>query len=742
MSKGSSLMRDQLTVLSHSTKNLAKTWLTDGTIKAYDLAKQFTMREEQVGNVHELSALLARLNNTPRSCIIRGKRIDGGAGKVYRRLDSFADQPLHTVLIEVDSFVPLMADPLLDPVEASLEFVQECLPAPFHGASFHWQLSNSAGHPTKRDVLKVHLWFWLETPATSAQLRKWAIDDGIACDKAVFNPVQVHYTAAPLFDEGVVDPVRVRSGFHQGARDSVAIEMPEVVEGERRVRLRGVVGERANDDPVAAALYDNGMVLDDHTAGVLHITCPFDAEHSPGSAVSSTSYFLRDTGGYEQGHFKCLHDSCTGRCDEDFLSALGLGAENDFDVVELSESKELVAPGFKRSGKSNEHIVADRNNLILALSRPDVCKWDIRFDTFRDEVMYTPVGKTQWRSFSDEDYFYLSAYLESQTFKPISTQLIREAVYAVAKLRQFDSAQAWLNGIPAWDGVSRVEGFPHRYLGAEDSEYTRAVSRYIWTALAGRVLVPGCKADMVPVLIGKQGVGKSRSISEISPAREYFEEIDLMERDADLSRRLRGKLVVEISELRGLQTRDIENIKAFISRTHESWIPKYKEFSQNFPRRCVFIGTTNQKEFLADKTGNRRWLPIECLKADVDSIKSDRLQLWAEAKYMFTASGVLWEQAEALSTDAHEPHTMTDTWREIIETWLDTINSLDDSTPRTRNNLQISEILRDAFHMEPKNIERRHEKRVVEILREMGFDTKRERINGKQMRVWSKNVTL
>src|SRR5690606_14634369 len=114
------------------------------------------------------------------------------------------------------------------------------------------------------------------------------------------------------------------------------------------------------------------------------------------------------------------------------------------------------------------------------------------------------------------------------------------------------------------------------------------------------------KADMAPILVGQQGAGKSTAVAAMAPAPEFFAEISFSEKDEDLARKMRGRLVAEIGELRGLHTREQEAIKAFVSRTHENWIPKYREFAVQFPRRLVFIGTTNKDEFLADETGNRR----------------------------------------------------------------------------------------------------------------------------------------
>lgn len=734
-------MQDSITILSHATNKLAKTWRADGSVLAYDLAKQFMTREERVGNIHELSALLAKLNDAPRSCIIRGKRIAEGTDKVFRRLDSFADQPLHSVLIEVDAFEPLLHDAVHEPVEAAQEFITSCLPAPFHGASFHWQLSNSAGHPSKLGKLKAHLWFWLAEPATSAQLKKWAVDAELACDKAVFNPVQVHYTAAPVFEPGVADPVPMRFGFHQGEHDAVIIAMPEVAEGERRVRQRGVVGERASDDPVAQALYDKGMVLDDRTAGVLHIVCPFDADHSPGSAVSSTSYFLRDTGGFEQGHFKCLHDSCVSRTDDDFLRALGLGVENDFEVVVHEDKAVVEMPKLSRTGTGA--IKKTLPNLVAMLDCPEHFGVQVRYDSFYGRVMISPHGQHAWRPYDDVDGVRLRERFEKLWgVEGIGKDLMNDAVVLVARSRQFDTAQHWLDSLK-WDGVPRIERFFPDYFGVADSAYSRAVSLYVWTALAGRVIQPGVQADMVPVLVGGQGVGKSTGVKALVPDSEFYAEIDIAARDADQSRLMRGKLVGEISELRNWNKIEKEAIKAFVTRTTEEWVEKYDRFTTVMPRRLVFIATTNQSEFLDDDTGNRRWLPMVVGKVDVAAVRRDCLQLWAEGAEMFRLVGVDWS-AERMAGEAHEEHSVNDVWVEAIRRYLDTPDQEDGTTPAMRNAVRVSEILQHALQFDLKHVKKADEMRTASALRQLGFVSKKIRVGGEQTRVWSKkwyNVT-
>lgn len=188
--------------------------------------------------------------------------------------------------------------------------------------------------------------------------------------------------------------------------------------------------------------------------------------------------------------------------------------------------------------------------------RPDFCGLQIRFDQFRDEIMFTPEGTNGWQSFGDPDYLRLRIAMEQRVFKPIGRELIRDVVMLVADENPFDSAITWLNGL-SLDGVPRVGSFYHTHFGTEDNPYTRAVSLYMWTALAGRVLSPGCKADMVQILVGAQGVKKSSGVAALSPDPAFFTEISFAEKDDDLARKMRGRLAAEIGELRGLNTREL-----------------------------------------------------------------------------------------------------------------------------------------------------------------------------------------
>ncbi|HFD3347104.1 TPA: VapE domain-containing protein [Klebsiella pneumoniae] len=511
--------------------------------------------------------------------------------------------------------------------------------------------------------------------------------------------------------------------------------------GSTKMRDRSTFTPGATDD-TAEYLDANGWTLLDGANGERYIRCPFEDGHSTGGDPTSTVYFPGGTAGFEQGHFKCLHASCAHRDDGDFLdflNAIGIRNDDFEDLTSTDVAEPLPLPAFERDKWGR--IEATISNAAKAVVRPDFVDIDIRFDQFRDEIMFAQAGSGQWQAFTDADYARLRITMEKRGFKPVGRELIRDVVLLAADEQPFDSATTWLNGLE-WDGVPRIETFYHTHFGTADTPYTRAVSMYMWTALAGRVLEPGVKADMVPILVGPQGCGKSSGVEALSPDPAFFTEISFAEKDDDLARKMRGRLVAEIGELRGLNTKELESIKAFVTRTHENWIPKYREFATQFPRRLVFVGTTNEDEFLADKTGNRRWLPVEVSKVDVKAIKTDLLLLWAEARETFKRlGGIQFRDAERLGASVHEQYTIKDAWLETVEKWLDTPDLMTNDIPRNCEFLLTSDVLKEAIGLDSRNIGKREEMRIGNVLQNCGYLRDRRFVNGKQIRVWVKTST-
>jgi len=357
-------------------------------------------------------------------------------------------------------------------------------------------------------------------------------------------------------------------------------------------------------------------------------------------------------------------------------------------------------------------------------------------DSFRDELMVAE-RPGEWRALTDVDLIDLRLRFERMQggIPNIGREMMRDAVSAVAERQRFDSAKLWLEGL-VWDGKARIERFLCDYFGAEDSAYVRATSLYIWTALAGRVLVPGIQADIMPILVGEQGLLKSTALAALVPSVAFFAEISLHDKDPDLARIMRGKLVVEVGELKGMRAREIEHTKAFVTRRHENWVPKFKEFASTYPRRAVLFGTTNEDEFLEDATGSRRFNPIRVRTADRRGIERDRLLLWAEGRerfhedLAFGGDGVLWKEAEQLAHAEHPAFTHEDPWTQDVVRWI--AEREPDPTP-----FSSTDCLKGALLLPAQQLHTGSKKRLALILRRLGFEDVRRRFSGRQMRVWA-----
>lgn len=435
-------------------------------------------------------------------------------------------------------------------------------------------------------------------------------------------------------------------------------------------------------------------------------------------------------------------------------AAAAMTTSDDFDVeldagmvgagVCDAETREGVIercrlPAFERDNRGR--ILPTRENLRLALSTPEVLNMRVQYDTFLDDVQVGFDGGA-FRALRDVDYVEIALRAERMGFKHIPQDLLSVLVEYVAHERTVDSAKAWLDGMPEWDGIPRVERFLADYMKAEDTPYTQAVGRYLWTALAARVMDPGCKADMIPILVGDQGVGKTRSLRAMVGGYDKVGDMDLsIKTDGDAPRLARGRLIMEIAELKGLRNASLEHIKAYVSQTEDTYRPKYRERTVTRLRRHICIGTTNENDFLADITGNRRWLPVTVGEIDVEGIEAIHPQLWAEAVARYLVWGIEYRDAEILAREQHAEFRTEDPWEASISEWLSGGDS-DESDivcgpDRSKGYVTTYEVLRYALRMETSRINRAAETRVGYALKGLGLTRKRIRINGVRAYVYT-----
>lgn len=286
-----------------------------------------------------------------------------------------------------------------------------------------------------------------------------------------------------------------------------------------------------------------------------------------------------------------------------------------------------------------------------------------------------------------------------------------------------------------------VETFLPDCMGTGDTPYTRAVGLYMWTAQAGRVLSPGCQADMVPIFKGPQGIGKTNALKALPLNPDWYVNVDLRKSDDEIARSLRGRTTVELDELRGLRSRDQDSLKSFLTRTHDTWTPKYKEFATTHARSCVIYGTTNEDAILTDPTGNRRYLPVDCAWIDLPRIVRQRDQLWVEAAALWKSNGVMWQGVSELAESAREESEAVDLWEPRVAAWLDS----PEGACEVRHGehppgwFTLEDCLAGAFSVMPRDMRHADGNRVGAVLRRLGFASRQLRVSGgRRVRLWFK----
>lgn len=256
-------------------------------------------------------------------------------------------------------------------------------------------------------------------------------------------------------------------------------------------------------------------------------------------------------------------------------------------------------------------------------------------------------GKLPWsrpsKYWRDADDALLYGYVADQYGVQFPENRFTKALTIVADKRRFNPLREYVQNLPEWDGVARVDTLLVDYLGAPDTEYVRAVTRKTLIGAIQRVLEPGCKFDTVLVLDGKPGIGKSTLLRKLGGAW-FSDSLSLADtRDKTAAEKLQGCWIMEIGEMQGTRKADIDVMKGFLSRQVDEYRAAYGRVVERHPRTCIICGTTNSTTgFLRDTTGNRRFWPVPVNgggRLSVwDMTEETRSQIWAETM-IFVAEG-------------------------------------------------------------------------------------------------------
>jgi predicted P-loop ATPase len=318
------------------------------------------------------------------------------------------------------------------------------------------------------------------------------------------------------------------------------------------------------------------------------------------------------------------------------------------------------------------------DNVLIILENDPLLKGKIVFDEFANRGL--AVGALPWdtrtirRQWVDTDDAGLRHYVE-KVYTISGKERVYDATALCAFKHRINDVQDYLKTLE-WDGTPRIDTLLCEYLGAEDNAYTRAVSRKSLVAAVARAMNPGVKYDYMPIIAGPQGLGKSTFLRLLG-LRWYSDSLQSFE-GKEASEMIQGTWINELGELNGLSRSENNAVKQFLSRTEDIFREPYGRRTANYPRRCVFFGTTNDNEFLRDRTGNRRFWPVDvglhpACKNVFKDLAGEVNQIWAEALAYWRLGEALYlsGDAEKLSLDQQEAHKESNAKEGFIKEFLE-----------------------------------------------------------------------
>lgn len=370
----------------------------------------------------------------------------------------------------------------------------------------------------------------------------------------------------------------------------------------------------------------------------------------------------------------------------------------EVDVLALLQRPDEEAPP-----KSNRH------NMALILERDTRWSGRIRYNEFKQAVEVDGV------SIRDSGVTKIARFFECVYGLSVPTGMVCEVVELVAEADTFNPVRDYLDGLE-WDGQERLVTLLADYFGATATELHGIMSEKWLIGGVARAYKPGVKLDTCVILTGSQGARKSSALRALA-SDAWFADSTVNLSDKDRFQVLDGRWIYELGEVDAWKKHDLAEIKNYISSQEDNYRRSHGHYAVQVPRRVVFVGTTNENEFLSDPSGDRRWWPVRAGAIDLDGLRRDRDQLWAEAVYRWRSGASWWLTAEeeAKRQEAAKPFRTLDAWEPPIVDWL-----RGKSPPFT-----VVEIAKGALDLRPADVDKGKQARITNILRKRGWTNQR-----------------
>lgn len=387
--------------------------------------------------------------------------------------------------------------------------------------------------------------------------------------------------------------------------------------------------------------------------------------------------------------------------------------------------------------QTDKHVVKPvLFNLVHILRNHEDCKGMLAFDQYAELTMKVkpppwhgdhPFKVGEW---SEVDDYKFRLWL-SDRFCEAKEKDVMQAVTLVAREHTWHPLIEWLEGVQ-WDGTHRLKTWLIDYLGCckgrdfeklelaerdKTAAYVEAVGTKWMIGAVGRVFtaarngaVTGSQMDTMLILEGEQGLMKSTALRVLGDEWFTDEKLDFGNKDSFLI--LQGRWIIEMAELEGLNKADTSATKHFITKREDLFRAPYGRKLEKKPRRCAFAGTVNHDAYLKDDSGNRRFWPVACTSIDIEGLRANVRQLWAEAVHRFKAGERWWVEVHEreLFTVEQDKRFQEDAWQEPIEDYL-----------VGKKLVSTGELLEHALKIDKPRWDRMAMMRAGSILRRLGW---------------------